>query len=251
MELFYVKYIGAAIILSVSLGAGYWPFQHRRVHRAGMEWPLAEALTAGIFLGAGMLHMLGDAMITMADAGYQYPLPILLAASSFLVLFFLEHILFHLYQSDHAHTSVFGVLAVVMLSLHAIIEGSAMGITPHLATAVIIFTAIIAHKWAASFALAMLLTRAGIPLKRGIFLFLFFVAMTPLGVVIGEALTHYAESHVLIAPICNSLAAGTFIYLGTVHGLKKSVFLRACQKPIEFLFMLLGFALMAVVAIWI
>ncbi len=251
MELVLFKYFGAAVLLAISMAAGIWPFQHQRQHLTPLEWPLAEALTAGVFLGAGMLHMLGDAMIMMADAGYQYPLPILLAASAFCLMFFLEHVLFHLFQADHAHTSVFAILAVVMLSLHSVIEGAAMGISLSIATVVIIFIAILAHQWAASFALAVLLTQSGIVMKRGLLLFLIFCIMIPLGIFIGEELTHFTKEYFLLVPICNSLAAGTFIYLGTVHGLKRSVFLRACQKPMEFAFLLAGFGLMAIVAIWV
>ena len=74
--------------------------------------------------------------------------------------------------------------------------------------------------------------------------------MTPLGIVLGDLVNQATDSYHLLTPIFSALAAGTFLYIGTLHGLRRATMIERCCNMREFSFMILGFAIMAVVAIW-
>jgi zinc transporter ZupT len=108
-----------------------------------------------------------------------------------------------------------------------------------------------AHKSAASFALSTELNKKVGSFKTRILAFGLFALMTPLGVLLGSsALSMESSPFLLLAPILNSMAAGTFLYIGTLHGLQEANLIRHCANLKEFFFMLIGFALMGIVAIW-
>ena len=45
-------------------------------------------------------------------------------------------------------------------------------------------------------------------------------------------------------------SAGTFLYLGTLHGLSRAVMVQQCCNLKQYTFVIIGFSLMAIVAIW-
>jgi zinc transporter ZupT len=87
-------------------------------------------------------------------------------------------------------------------------------------------------------------------MKTNIFLFGIFALMVPLGVVFGTLATQYLTQYPLVEPIFSALAAGTFLYLGTLHGLKHAVMIEKCCDLRRFTLVIIGFAIMAVVAVW-
>ncbi|MGB6976445.1 MAG: ZIP family metal transporter [Gammaproteobacteria bacterium] len=254
MSLLSFKILAAVIILLITLLGGIWPLLRKTslqdAHLPTFDFPIGESLAAGIFLGAGLLHMLPDAAQAFYKAGYAYPFPFLIAALGFLSLLSLEHISNSL--KGHANTllSSVALLTATMLSIHSLLEGAAVGIAENLATTLMIFIAILAHKGAASFALATHLTRSRLKLPLIIFSFSFFALMTPLGIFAGSWMVSAPSTHVLLTPIFSALAAGTFLYIGTLHGLDRAILIKHCGNMREFSFMILGFATMAIVAIW-
>jgi hypothetical protein len=74
--------------------------------------------------------------------------------------------------------------------------------------------------------------------------------MTPLGILLGTMATTALNFHPVLAPIFSSLAAGTFLYLGTLHGLEKATLIQQCCDLKRFFFVILGFSIMAIVAIF-
>jgi len=54
----------------------------------------------------------------------------------------------------------------------------------------------------------------------------------------------------LLTPIFSALAAGTFIYLGTLHGLANGMLVARCCELRSFSLVVLGYVIMAVVAVW-
>ena len=74
--------------------------------------------------------------------------------------------------------------------------------------------------------------------------------MTPVGIFGGDWLLATTQHDSLLTPIFSSLAAGTFLYIGTLHGLERASLIRHCCNMKEFFFMLAGFMVMAIVAIW-
>lgn len=246
-----IKFLCALLVLVVTILAGLYPFLKRRKLAQGLDFPIGEALACGVFLGAGLIHMLGDAMGDFAQAGYRYPFALLLAGTTFLVLLLLEHIGRDVYQHQSERSSVFAIIAFLMLSIHSFLAGSALGLTNTLSMTMVIFLAIIAHKWAASFSLAVQLTKSQMRPRVALLFFLVFALMTPAGILFGSAITTYTTRFTLIEPILMSLAAGTFLYLGTLHGLKRAVMVESCCDLKRFFWVILGFAIMAVLALWV
>lgn len=253
MTLTLLKVILAMIILFAAIIGGLWPFI-KKAHLSGdaikeLDFPLGESLASGIFLGAGLLHMLPDAASSFNLAGYHYPFAFLLAGLSFLLLLLLEHIVSSLKNHATHFLSSIALLTASMLSIHAFLEGTALGLAEGFATTIIIFIAIFAHKSAASFALSINLNRSSLSFISRVIIFSFFAIMAPLGIFGGTWILDSTQHHVLLMPIFSALAAGTFIYIGTLHGLERASLIRHCCNMKEFFFMLAGFTIMAGVAV--
>ncbi|ODN43770.1 ZIP family metal transporter [Piscirickettsia litoralis] len=248
-ELLAIKLISVFIILAVTLFSGWLPFKKRFKSSHASEFPLGEAIAAGVFLGAGLMHMLGDAASDFNQNHIDYPVPFLLAGIVFLALLWLEHIGRELYEHQGAQSPAFALLATLMLSVHSFLAGAALGLTAALSSTLVILLAIITHKWAASFALAVHINKSRLSIKLRIICFAVFALMTPLGILFGNitaSLSHYP----LIAPSFTALSAGTFLYLGTLHGLNRAVMIDKCCNLKHFSFVIIGFTIMAIVAIW-
>lgn len=242
------KLLAALLILVIALIAGYLPFK-KKLQAKQFDFPIGEAIACGVFLGAGLIHMLGDASSEFLNAGYHYPFAFLLAGLSFLLLLLLEHVGTEM-KKQQTGTKSMALLATIMLSIHSLLEGAAVGISGDFLTALILALAIIAHKWAASFSLALQINKSDFSFKSALTLFLIFAFMTPIGILLGDIVLASTGAHPLWTPVFSSLAAGTFLYIGTLHGLRRATMIERCCNMREFLFMLLGFGLMAVVAIW-
>jgi len=247
------KILAALLILIITLLSGLLPFRHKKLtQQTQKKFTMSAALASGIFLGAGLIHMLSEASEYFADAGYHYPFAALLTGLTFLFLLFLEHISLdfrkHTHQDD---TSIVTFIALIMLSFHSLLAGTALGISHQYSATLLVLFAIAAHKWAESFAMATQICHTPLSHKKQIAYFGLFASMTPIGILIGDILTSQLSSHNLLEAIFQSLAAGTFIYIGTLHGLNRIVMAERCCSLKEFGWSATGFGLMAVIAIWL
>lgn len=241
--------ISILLILLITVISGSYPFFKKIVSGGEQNFPISESLAAGVFLGASLIHMLGDASNAFYKASFHYPLAFLLVGIMFLFLLLLEHIGREMMVRDGS-SNAFAMLATLMLSIHAFLMGAALGLSASLSVAIVILLAIVAHKWAESFALAIQINKSAFSNKINMMLFLVFSVMTPLGILLGASATTALNYHPLLAPIFSSLAAGTFLYLGTLHGLEKATLIKQCCDLKRFFFVILGFSIMAVVAIF-
>ena len=245
-----IKIISLLLILTVTLLAGFYPFFKKLKTKQSHAFPVGESLAAGVFLGAGLIHMLGDAAQDFNRLHFDYPIAFLLAGTTFLLLLLLEHIGREVYEKKGAHSNGFAILATLMLSIHSFLAGAALGLSGSFSVVILILLAILAHKWAASFALAVQINKSQLGFKSGTALFGLFAVMVPIGIICGASATHALANYPLIAPIFSSLAAGTFLYLGTLHGLERAVLVKQCCNLKQYSFVMLGFIIMAVVAVW-
>ena len=138
-----------------------------------------------------------------------------------------------------------------MLSFHSLVLATALGFSQDFPVIVMLFLAIVTHKWAESFAIAVQLSKSSLSARTSIALFIIFALMTPIGILIGWYFNHGMETNSLIDPILVSLSAGTFLYLGTLHGLEKCVMVEKCCNLKHFSFVIIGFILMAAVAAYV
>lgn len=246
------KLLAALIILLVTLICCIAPIRNWWKHSHSHSMGLAEAFGGGIFLGVALFHMLPDAThaFNAALGPNQYPYANLLCAAGFMLLLGLENIILRFRQH---YQNPIPYLLTAVLSVHAFIEGGALGINATLQDTILIFVAIIVHKGSESLALAAQLSRNSILPRQALLVFLFFSAMTPIGVLAGNFLLEASGNiqHPLLAPIFNALAAGTFLYIATLHKIHHQHIHEHIGNLKEFIAMSLGLIAMAIVAIWV
>ena len=245
------KLITLLLIFIVTIGAGFYPFLiHYKAKAKEIDFPIGESIASGVFLGAGLLHMFPRASEGFRQLGIHFPLAFLLAGSLFLILLLLEHICRSVYEHQGQNSKEFALLALFFLSFHSLLVGMALGLSHSYAILILLLLAVLLHKWAASFALAIKLAKSGFHHRVMWLLFLMFALMVPLGIFIGTGIAHFLHKEDLVQPIVTSLAAGTFLYFGTLHGLEQGVMVKQCCGLKRYLFVMVGFAIMAVAAIW-
>jgi solute carrier family 39 (zinc transporter), member 1/2/3 len=238
------------VVVLISLLAGRAAFNANRGDRDHPWLGMAESFGAGVFLAAGLVHMLGDADSTFVAQGVDYPFAPMICGAVLMLLLWVEHVGHSFADRSIGGSHILPITAVVMLGLHSLLMGAAFGITTSLSVAIAVFIAVIAHKGAASFALGLELSRSGMSYSRQWQFYLFFVAMFPLGVALGQYVGHMTGSHPLVEATFSAIAAGTFLFFGTLHGLSRSPMIAKCCNAKEFMGAVVGFGLMALVAIW-
>lgn len=246
-----LKLFFALSILSVILLAGWYPFKKRLRQDEHFDFPIGETLATGVFLGAALLHMMPESNALFNSMGYHYPFAFLITGGIFLLFLWLEHIGKELYHHHDSTHPAFAILAWLMLSIHSLVLGTALGFSKDYSLVIMLFLAIITHKWAESFAIAVQLNKSSLTTKNSIIFFLIFALMTPLGIFIGWYFGHGVETNSLFDPILIAVSAGTFLYLGTLHGLERCVMVERCCNLRDFSFVIIGFLLMASVASYV
>lgn len=245
-----LKIVFVAIIVAVALVSGWPLFRRAGTESASQPIVLGEALACGVFLGAGLIHMLSDADSDFVESGVDYPWATVICGSVILGLLYLEHLGTKLSTSSDKASTLLPLLTVAVLSIHSFLVGAALGSSAEAAITIVIFIAVIAHKGAAAYALGIELARSALSRPAAILAYGVFVLLFPIGAGIGTYVQTATSAHPLWEPIFASLAAGTLLFLGTLHGLAANTLIARCQNRADFLFVLLGFAIMAVVAIW-
>lgn len=244
---------------------------------------LGNAFAAGIFLGIGLIHMLGDASeIWRSALGWRYPIALLLAGAAFLFVLWFEHVALpgHLHHAVHAPggvlpgldrseaqatntrevnatpshqaTGLYPYALIVALSIHSLIAGIAMGAQSGLANVVLIFAAIAAHKTTAGFALGVSLARGGVPRRRSLRLIGLFAVITPIGVVTGLIVKHALDGHaqMIFEAAFLALAAGSFVYIAAFDIIRDE-FLQPGPRILKWLLAATGYGLMGLLALWV
>ena len=252
MDMLVVKIIIILVIFASGVVGGLMPRILGKTAKGGHILVLGSAFTGGVFLGAGLIHLLGDGLEMMNDfAGdVEFPWAFFILGIGFLLILFFEKILSRGGEIAATQSKQPFVLLLI-LSLHSIIAGAALGLEASIASSLVLFFAIVAHKGFASFALGISFHDAQFDKAKTRFYIILFSIMTPLGVVGGTLLASLLESQAVIGAeaIFDSLAAGTFLYVATFEVLRES-FESHEHRISKFVLATLGFLLMAVIAIW-
>ena len=220
MLLLEIKLVAALAILAVGIVGGMIPLLAARHDASRRFLSLGNALAGGIFLGAGFIHLLpeaGEALEGVVD----YPLAPLLAAVGVVALLLIDRVLFetsHARGADEnaeARQPIYPLVLLVVLSVHSVIAGIALGIESEVAASVLVMIAILSHKGSAAFALIVSVQAAGADRRRLLRVLTIFVVMSPLGILIGTMASGFyeGETALLIEGSFNALAAGTFVYV--------------------------------------
>jgi len=249
VTLIYYKAIAALIIFISSLLTIIYPIKKHASIKHSESLELGEAFASGIFLGVAFFHMLPASIASFQTLwpDNHYPIAELICIIGFISLLFLERL--SLITCHHHHHAGIPYILTLMLVIHSLIEGAALGINATLTQTLMIFIAIIAHKGSASFALCITLIRHNIPLKYMIAIMLFFSLSTPVGIFLGATLE--SLSHPLLEATFNAFATGSFFYMATLHHVQ---FHKRAQEEshglLEFFLLVMGLSMMGLVAIW-
>jgi zinc transporter ZupT len=254
LSLIYYKAIAALIIFVSSVVAVIYPLKAHFSSRQREPLELGEAFASGIFLGVAFFHML-----PVSIASFQrlwptthYPIAEFICIIGFISLLFLERL--SLITTNHHPRASIPYILTLILVIHSLIEGTALGVNTTFTEAFMIFIAIIAHKGSASFALCVTLMRHKIALRALFSIIFFFSLITPLGIFLGTLLNtiDYGKNGQLTEAIFNAFATGSFFYMSTLHHVQFHQ--RATEEGhglLEFLFLVIGLSIMGLVALWI
>lgn len=137
-------------------------------------------------------------------------------------------------------------ILLVALSLHGLFEGTALGVMHTLRNTIFLLLAILAHKWAESFALGISFYKSGTEKGTFIKMIVIFALFTPFGIVIGLL---FAQAGNLIQGILLSISGGTFIYVSASEVIVEE-FSVTKYKYRKYLFYLLGGILVGILKIF-
>lgn len=253
MSLLTLKIISAVAIIAVALIGGTIPILARRFEDSRRFFSLGNAFAGGVFLGAGLIHLLPDGSEKLASV-VDYPLAGLLATLGLALLALIDRVLFADHGLDESApdgTRAYPYVLTVILSVHSIIAGTSLGLETHLSTSVVILLAILFHKGSAAFALMVSLHGGGVGEKRQKLILSVFVLMTPLGLVLGTVASAVLNSNTatFLEGAFDALAAGTFIYVAVLDIIDEEL-AKPEDKSVKFALIVAGVAFMAVLAIW-
>ena len=272
-----IKVVAAVVILVVGIVGGVIPLLAARHHASRRFLSLGNSLAGGIFLGAGFIHLLPEAGAALGGEMIEYPLATLLAAIGVCVLLLIDRVLFETTRAGGGgtHQLIYPLVLLVVLSVHSIIAGIALGLEAEVAASVLVMLAILFHKGSAAFALMVSVHASGADMRRLWTVLTIFVVMTPLGIVLGTVVSSLLEGQaaMLIEGSFNALAAGTFIYVAILDVIDAEMsridvrvahFVRSAligeddvpmpsqdtDRIFKFVLVLVGLTSMAVVGIW-
>ena len=249
--------ISLVVIFAATIAGGYYPLTHRDRITTHGGLPLAEAFTCGVFLALALTMMLPPSLDILQNAypGMDFPLGAAIAAAAFLALLAMEHQIDHLRNASGASPDVgypplIPVSMTVLIAIPSFFLGTALGISDTDA-AVLIFIAIMLHKSSAAFALTLQMVRSTMTKRQSWVTFLLFACATPLGIIVGQAVHDWVGSSTMVTVkgVVLGLAAGTFLFIATLHDLKHAPMITRCTNRKGFVLMLAGFVLTLIVRI--
>lgn len=254
MELHYgFQILAAAVIFATGLIGG--ALAMRQGAREGGETSLltrlASAAAGGVFLGAGFIHMLGDANDTFGDAlpGVEFPIAYVGAALGFVAVLAIERVVF---RAASAAEGPFAYILTVVLGFHSMLAGIALGVEDMALVGLAITIAIVAHKGAASFALAISFVKSGMVRRRAWGLVVTFSCITPIGIglgaIMGDVLSHGDGE--IVEAVFDSLAAGSFLYIAALDIIQEEFGEHDRSHIPGFVALITGLGLMALIAVW-
>jgi len=256
MSILLFKIISIIVIFIAAFIGGIIPARVRPTVSGLRKLSLGNAFSGGVFLGAGLLHMLADSLHKFASFtnGAEYPLAFLTCGFGFLIILILEKGIMGGSEDIgelSTKTSASPYILALILSVHSLIAGASLGLENILLASLALLIAILAHKGVAAFALGVSLKTAGFSVRKHYGVIIFFALMTPLGIVLGAIFSTFftGRTNLVFEGIFDALAAGTFLYIA-VADILEEVFEEPQDRWLKIILSMAGFGLMAIIAIY-
>ena len=246
MNILMFKAIMVLLIIATAWVGGYLAFKIKDSSKSTLYFSLGNTFAAGIFLGAGLIHMLPDAaegFSTVLDS--DFPFAAFIASLGFLLILFIEKVM----AGKEEQTSY---VLIFILSIHSIIVGVAFGTEEVMKQSIIIAIAVLAHKGSSAFALGVSMLKSQIETGKIAKLIIMFSFMTPLGILIGVLIANALSGRAAQFGIAlfDALAAGTFLYIA-IMDIFNEEFEEKKHTCMKLLFAVAGLLLMALLAVWL
>jgi len=277
MDLLTTKIVTMAILGGVSLLVGFIPiFLARKVNlshgsRGGLLVSCLNCFGGGVILTTALTHMLPEVNEFLEyniDHGQiddkGLPLAEIWILCGFLMIYFIEEVTHSLTRScvdqpetvgcEHSHdmptqvgggfeAALRGFMVVLAISLHAVFEGIAMGLTNNKRSVWLLFIAVSAHKYVISFCISMQFVSSGLKTVLSIIYFSTFALISPVGAGIGillsETVKSEAETQTVTVTVLQALATGTLLYVVFFEVIEKER-LKGTSGLIQVFFLSLG-----------
>ena len=241
------QWISFFSILGIALAAGYGPLIHRSRNAEQSDFPVGQAFTAGVFLGLSQAIMLpnGLHLFSIAFPNVKFYIAAFLTVSAFVILLAINQSTSRHEDEGESSANVVSplipVIMTVMIAIPSFLLGTALGVSA-LASAVMVFVAIVAHKGSAGFALALSMAQSSLTRKQSLILYSVFVFSTPLGILFGADLHQYLSGYAMLVgkAVILSIAAGIFLFMATLHDLKNAPLIAHCKTMKGFTAMAVG-----------
>ncbi|NWU92644.1 S39A1 protein, partial [Upupa epops] len=247
---------------------------------------LVSCFAGGVFLGTCLLDLLPDYLASISAAleglqiTLQFPLAEFILAMGFFLVLVLEQVALAQREPPSAITeetralllpttsiqaplppqplqpsstiasvrgAVRAALLVLALALHSILEGLALGLQEAEGAVLRVCLALLLHKCAVAFSLALKLLRGHLRLPAVAACLVLFTMMSPLGVGLGTAAAARAGPRQrLCRGVLEGLAAGTFLYITFLEILPQELGVPHHRVP-KVILLLAGFALVTAI----
>jgi zinc transporter 1/2/3 len=246
------KWASAAVIWITTLAGSILP-----MWITTLKWTSRlEALAGGVFLGAGLAHLLADSFEDIGELS-EYPTAPAVALGTFVILTAVELFSygehdeeFQVGEEAHHHHSaqfesipdktallqsggseansqaevqLFGTKACsltvpttslyIIMDVHSVIEGLALGILSREGALIAIFCAIVGHKPVEAFALSLIILKDKPTKLLFWILVIFYTLMSPIGLISGIYITKETENP-WVTGVIAAFSAGTFLFVG-------------------------------------
>ena len=243
------SWFSIVIIIVATVSGGLPPLRAKEPEPD--RYPMSEAFASGVFLALALVMMLPSSFQlfqrVMPDA--KEPIASIIAVAAMLGLLGISHAVKHLDQDMHEGAQgpsrpLIPILMTVMIAIPSFFLGAALGVSDT-AQAVLLLIAILLHKSSAAFALALKLTDSSLSVAGTRLVFGLFVLATPAGIFFGSLLDGRmgAEGLLLVRACVLAMAAGTFLFMGTLHDLQSTPLIKRCRHWRGFAAMLAGLGL--------
>ena len=170
---------------------------------------LTVSFGVGVLFGSCFFYMLPE--ITQ-PLGSSVGIPILIG---FFIIYILEKfVMVHSCEEDVCDVHTIGLSAFLGISFHSLIEGMSMGagfLTKDIG--IIIFLAIVVHKFPSALSLTGILMHGGYKKAKIIKLVLIFAFTTPIGALISFFVLKNLHENVIAWAI--GISSGTFLYIAS------------------------------------
>uniref|UniRef100_A0A8B9RXI0 Solute carrier family 39 member 1 n=1 Tax=Accipiter nisus TaxID=211598 RepID=A0A8B9RXI0_9AVES len=239
---------------------------------------LVSCFAGGVFLATCLLDLLPDYLASISTAleglriTLQFPLPEFILAMGFFLVLVLEQVTLAQREASSipeetrallptgsiqtlspqppvpgTRSAIRAGLLVLALALHAVLEGLALGLQEAEGAVLRVCLALVLHKCAVAFSLALKLLRGRLRPPAVVACLTLFAMMSPLGVGLGTAVAAGAGPRQrLCRGVLEGLAAGTFLYITFLEILPQELGVPQHRIP-KVILLLAGFALVTAI----